>query len=213
MKIQTYVHLKSGNIALVNMAIDSSSFLPREFLPSQFFSNEDFPKLVVALILPTGLNGNNTIKLDDKGEPLLTAGREHPFSNSNADVRELRELTKDAIRTIRDALRLKLLPTDPDDDNDWDDDNFFKLLELGGVAHEFCTIPLKCFDKKVAPHLIEPTLKRRKREKVYICDLSIFPFSPELSPTLTLVLSPSDSPRPSSPSFQRSQQPPRRSTS
>ncbi|KAK7463480.1 hypothetical protein VKT23_006829 [Stygiomarasmius scandens] len=166
MKLQSYVRLKSGTTALVNMAIDSSSFLPREFLPSQYFTNDDFPKLIVALILPTLLNVKNTIELDDKGEPVLTAGRGHPFSNDDPDVKELRGLTKELVRVVKEVLNIELRPTDPDDNNDWNDDNFFKPLELGGVAHELGTIPLK---------------------SIYVCDLSIFPWSPEVNPTLTLV--------------------------
>ena len=71
---------------------DFSSFLPREFLPSQFF--RDFPKLIVAFILPTELNDKNTMDLDYKGEPVLTVGREVPFSNDDNDVVEVRELAK-----------------------------------------------------------------------------------------------------------------------
>jgi len=185
MKLQTYARLKSGNIALVNMAVDSSSFLPREFLPTQYFTNTDFPKLIVALILPTPLNPKNTIDLDDNGEPLLTAGRQTPFSNSDVDVVELRELTKKAIRTVRDTLQLELRPTDPDDNNDWDDDNFFTALELGGVAHELGTIPIKGSGSDRYP--LDDNLKVRQREGVHVCDLSIFPFSPEVNPTVTLV--------------------------
>ncbi|KIJ91507.1 hypothetical protein K443DRAFT_14331 [Laccaria amethystina LaAM-08-1] len=186
MEPQTYACLESGNIALVNMAIDSSSFLPREFLPSQFFRNEDFPKLVVAHILATDLNKNNSIELDED-EPVLIAGREHPFSNSTPDVKELRELTKEIIRTVKDTLKLELRPTDPDDTkNGWEYDNFFKPLELGGVAHELGTIPLRCFDKDT-PFLVDDDLRLQPSKNVYICDLSIFPFSPEVNPTLTLV--------------------------
>ncbi|ESK95382.1 hypothetical protein Moror_3820 [Moniliophthora roreri MCA 2997] len=188
MKLQSYVRLKSGTIALVNMAVDASSFLPREFLPSQVFTNDDFPKLIVALITPTPLNKKNTIDLDDKGEPVLTAGRDPPFLNSNPDVVELRSITKDLIRTVRDALQLQLRPTDPDNTpGGWDDTNFFKPLELGGVAHELGTIPLKAFSQPNRRYLLEGDLKLREREGVYICDLSIFPFSPEVNPTLTLV--------------------------
>ncbi|THU84054.1 FAD/NAD(P)-binding domain-containing protein [Dendrothele bispora CBS 962.96] len=169
MKLQSYVRLKSGTIAL-----------------SEYFTNDNFPKLIVALITPTPLNVKNTIELDGKGEPVLTAGRDPPFSNSDPDVKELRELTKELIRTVKDALQIELRPTDPDDNNDWDDDNFFKPLELGGVAHELGTIPLKGSDPK-RRFLLDEDLKLRGREGVYVCDLSIFPWSPEVNPTLTLV--------------------------
>lgn len=182
MKLQSYVRLKSGTIALVNMAIDSFSFLPRGFLPMPYYTNRDFPQLVVAFILPAPLNTDNTIDLNDKGEPVVTAGRKYPFSNGNRDVVELRELTKNIINTIKNVLKIELRPSGrfPDDDK------FFKVLELGGVAHELGTIPLECHNAPTR-FLLEPDLKLRGHEGVYVCDLSIFPFSPEVNPTPTLV--------------------------
>jgi choline dehydrogenase-like flavoprotein len=183
MKLQSYVRLKSGKIALVNMAIDSSSFLPREFLPSQFFRNEDFPKLTVASIIPTELIDKNTMDLDYKGEPVLSAGREVPFSNDDEDVAELRELTKKAISAVKEVLHIEIRLNDS---SDWDDDNFFPTLPFGAAGHELGTIPLKCHDNGKKYHL-EDDLRLRTREGVYVCDNSIFPFSPEVNPTLTLV--------------------------
>jgi hypothetical protein len=73
--------------------------------------------------------------------PRPVAGRDPPFSNSNAEVKDIREVARDAIIAVRDALKLQLLPVGPNGDYDWDDDNFFKPLELGGVAHELDTLP------------------------------------------------------------------------
>ena len=186
MKLQSYIRLDSGRIALINFAIDSSSFLPREFLPSQYFTNRNYPKLIAAIILPTDLNNKNTIELDDNEEPVVTAGREFPFSNSDAEVKEIRDVTKNAIIAVKDALNLQFLPTNADGDYDWDDDNFFTPLELGGVAHELGTLPLKRYDSNKR-FLVQPNLELVSRKGVYVCDLSIFPFSPEVNPTPTLV--------------------------
>ena len=186
MKLQSYIRLDSGKIALINLAIDSSSFLPREFLPSQYYTNRNYPKLVAAIILPTDLNRNNTIDLDDKGEPVLTAGRDPPFSNSDPEVLEIRDVTKNALNAVVDALKLQLLPADADGKYDWDDDNFFKPLELGGVAHELGTLPLRCYDSDKR-FLVQSDLELVSRKAVYVCDLSIFPWSPEVNPTPTLV--------------------------
>jgi choline dehydrogenase-like flavoprotein len=186
MKLQSYIRLDSGKIALINFAIDSSSFLPREFLPSQYFTNRNFPKLIAAIILPTDLNNNNTIELDANEEPVVTAGRDPPFSNSDAEVQEIRDLTKIAIIAVRDALKLQLLPTNANGDYDWDDDNFFTPLELGGVAHELGTLPLKCYDSNKRFH-VQSDLELVLRKGVYVCDLSIFPSSPEVNPTPTLI--------------------------
>jgi choline dehydrogenase-like flavoprotein len=186
MKLQSYIRLDSGKIALINLAIDPSSFLFREFLPSHRFTNRIFPKLTASVILPTELNRNNTIDLDANGEPVLTAGREYPYSNSDPVVQEIREVTKDAIIAVKDALKLQLLPVDANGEFDWEDDDFFAILGLGIVAHELGTLPVKCHDSD-KPFLVHPNLELVSRKGVYICDLSIFPFSPESNPTLTLV--------------------------
>ena len=54
------------------------------------------------------------------------------------------------------------------------------------MAHELGTIPLKCYNAK-RRFLLEPNLRLRGYEGLYVCDLSIFPFSPEVNPTPTLV--------------------------
>ena len=174
MKLQSYIRLDSGKIALINFAIDSSSFLPREFLPSQYFTNRNFPKLIAAIILPTDLNNKNTIELDDNQEPVIAAGRDPPFSNSDPEVQEIRDLTKKAIIAVADSLKLQLLPAGTNGEYDWDDDNFFTPLELGGVAHELGTLPLKCYDSN-KPFHVESDLELVLRKGVYVCDLFHLP--------------------------------------
>ncbi|THU77730.1 hypothetical protein K435DRAFT_877475 [Dendrothele bispora CBS 962.96] len=121
MKLESYVRLKSGTIAI----------------PVLSFTNDNFPKLIVAFFTSTPLNGKNTIEL---------------------------------IRTVKDALQI--------------DDNFFNLLELGGVVHEPGIIPLKGSDPKHR-FFIYKNLILRVREGVYVCNLPNFPMV--TNPTLTLV--------------------------
>jgi choline dehydrogenase-like flavoprotein len=188
MKLQTYVQLKSDDsIILANMAIDASSFLPREFLPNEFFRNENFPKLIVAFIRPTVLNKANTISLDSNQEPVVTINRAVPFSNSDPDVAELRDLTKEVIQVVTDTLSINLESDDDSDDSDddSDDDDYFKVLELGGVAHELGTIPMQGGNSSDG-YCLESDLELRGHNGVYVCDLSVFPYSPEANPTLTL---------------------------
>jgi hypothetical protein len=175
MKLQTYVDLPSQIHALANLAIDASSFLPREFLTDAYFRNENFATLTAAFIRPTALNENNTITLDANGEPIVTINRDPIFNNSDPDIVELRNLTREAVEVITDALPIEILRTPGDDD----DDTFFKTLELGGVAHELGTIPMANTKGK-------DNLKLRDQTGVYVCDLSVFPYSPEVNPTLTL---------------------------
>ena len=142
--------------------------------------------MVAAIILPTDLNIKNTIDLDDYWEPALTAGREHSFKNSNPEVQEIRDVSKQAIIAVVDALKLQLLPSDDNGQYNWDDDKFFKVLELGCVAHELGTLPLRCYDCKKR-FIVQHDLELVSRKGVYVCDLSVFPFSPEVNPTSTLV--------------------------
>ena len=189
MKLQSYIKLQSGKIALINFAIDSSSFLPREFLPTHHFTNKNFPKLIAAIILPAELNKANTIDLDDDGEPVLTAKREFPFENSRPEIEEIRDVTKKALIAVKDVLKLQFLPVDvgAEDEYDWNDKNFFKELELGGVAHELGTLPLQCYDHLNDNFIVKPNLELKSYKGVFVCDLSVFPFSPEVNPTPTLV--------------------------
>jgi len=181
MKLQTYVKLpKRGSHALCNVSIDASSFLPREFLPNEFFRNEQFPKLIFAFIMPCNLNPKNDITLDKLKQPVVTINRESPFDNNDEDVAALRDLTKKAKKEIQDALNIEYI----DDKGDVEGtERFFKPLELGGVAHELGTIP---FPGATTSSCIDQNLKLRDHTGVYVCDLSIFPMSPEVNPTLTL---------------------------
>ncbi len=68
------------------------------------------------------------------------------------------------------------------------------LAELGGVAHEVGTLRMEVRDGGVAERrqqmregLVDVDLAMKGVERLYVCDLSIFPTSPAANPTLTLV--------------------------
>ena len=187
MKLQTYVRTNATgvrNLALANMAIDASSFLPREYLTNEYFVNENYLKLIAAFIRPNPLNKNNTITLNhahnvlDK-EPIVTINRDPPFNNLDSDVQVLRDLTIEARQVLADTLSIDI------DTSNEDPNNFFKLLQLGGVAHELGSIPMRGSDKNT-PYCLNDDLSLHKHKGVYVCDLSVFPYSPEVNPTLTL---------------------------
>lgn len=183
MKIQTYVRLGNdiakGDIALANFSIDADSFLPKSFMPSQFYRNESPPKFIAAFIRPAPLNKKNTIELDAKGEPIVTMHRDPLFSNSHKHVVELKKLTKEAMEVLKKALSIEIHGTENDKD-----DEFFKPLGLGGVAHELGTIPMP--GRPDEPSCLDENLKLRDHKGIYVCDLSVFPYSPEVNPTLAL---------------------------
>jgi hypothetical protein len=125
------------------------------------------------------LNKRNTIELDANDEPIVTMHRDPKFSNTNKHVAELRNLTKEAMQVLQKALSIEIHGTEKDED-----ENFFKPLGLGGVAHELGTIPMA--GRPDEPYCLETDLKLRGHKGIYVCDLSVFPYSPEVNPTLTL---------------------------
>ncbi|KAG6809519.1 hypothetical protein H0H92_015932 [Tricholoma furcatifolium] len=204
MKLQTYVRLKSNRIALLNVAVGASSFLPRTSFPKQRrFTNLEFPRMIAAFIFPEPLLQTNTIELNPAPprnnlakrrdtEPVVNAGRRQPFNSSaqdRGDIVDLRTLTKSVFKTLQDELKLcDMCVLDPDGAQiEVTDDKFFKALELGGVAHELGTIPMQNGSNSLSSSCLDQNLKLRNTANVYVCDLSIFPFSPEVNPTLTLV--------------------------
>ncbi|KAG6834421.1 hypothetical protein H0H93_009738, partial [Arthromyces matolae] len=203
MKLQTYVRMKSKRIALLNVAVGASSFLPRSMYPQlQGYTNTEHPKMIAAFIFPEPLVNSNTIELDTNSrneikrrdaEVTVNAGRRQPWNTTakdKGDIEDLRELTKKVFKTIHDELGLCDLCIVRKDGSILrvTDESFFHFtpLQMGGVAHELGTIPMRrgarrgCIDENLK-------LPDEIAKNVYVCDLSVFPFSPEVNPTLTLV--------------------------
>ncbi|KAF8307455.1 FAD/NAD(P)-binding domain-containing protein [Clavulina sp. PMI_390] len=179
MKLQSYLRPRPGSpIALANIAIDASSFLPRGPVGNDRV-NQTFPLLTAAFIRPTELSKTNIIRLDDDGEPVVTVARDRRTGDDKADVAQLQDVTIKAIEVIKEALQIEIL------DEDKDCDDFFRYLELGGVAHELGTIPMP--GTKKSPSCVDSDLKLRSKQGIYVCDLSVFPYSPEVNTSLTLV--------------------------
>ena len=91
----------------------------------------------------------------------------------------LRNLTKEAMQVLQKALSIEIHGTKEDKD-----ESFFKPLGLGGVTHELGTIPMPGRPNK--PYCLEADFKLRGHKGTYVCDLSVFPYSPEVNPTLAL---------------------------
>ncbi|KAG9019395.1 hypothetical protein FRB90_002905 [Tulasnella sp. 427] len=178
MKLQTYVDLGKGNIALANMSIDASSFLPRGRA-----RDNGLPKFIMVFIMRAPLKSQNLVELvEGRDEPQVTITRSPARISDNqekADLEKMKTLTDSIMETIRKVLQIEFVDQDGDTDE-------FKYLELGGVAHELGTIPMPMGAAISDSHCIDSNLKLRDREGVYVCDLSVFPYSPEANPTLTL---------------------------
>ena len=186
MKLQSYVtprgpppssHIDpSPEVVLANISVDASSFLPRGDV---IYDNT--PKWTIVFVRATDLNSANTIELVND-EPVVKIVRAHPAERSfHLDL--LRCVAEEAKATTAQVLNAEFLDsTSPAPQTK---DNYFNVLELGGVAHELGTVPMKQADETKA-YCLNDDLSLRDHKGVYVCDLSVFPFSPEVNPTLTL---------------------------
>ncbi|KAG8940887.1 hypothetical protein FRC03_005030 [Tulasnella sp. 419] len=174
MKLQTYVTLEKDQIALANMSIDASSFLPRSQRP------EDIPRFIMVFILQNPLHQENSIKLVEN-EPVVTMKR-YQHLNRDGLIKKMQKVTYESVNALKDTLKVDFLE---DSDPKSHCDIKFCCLELGGVAHELGTVPMPN-STRTNDYLVDESLKLCNHEEIYVCDLSVFPYSPESNPTLTL---------------------------
>lgn len=174
MKMQSYFALpgEPSRIGLANISLDTTSFLPRGTV-----SYKNLPGFVVAFIIPTPLEPTNSVVLVDD-EPRVYIKRSQDLTSDQRAAYEARmeSIAKNAVGVISDHLRIEFIDQAPQDP-------YFSYLELGGVAHELGTLPMPT---PSASGCIDESLKVNDTNNVYVCDLSIFPVSPEVNPTLTL---------------------------
>ncbi|KAG9002997.1 hypothetical protein FRB93_011284 [Tulasnella sp. JGI-2019a] len=177
MKLQTYFNMDvDGRFGLANMSIDASSFLPRSKK-----ADKNLPQMIMAFILPCALESGCSITLEgDEPKVVMTRTQEYSKANRILYLERMKRITDSAIETIKSQLEVELV-----NEEGRENEEYLSYLELGGVAHELGTLPM--------PHRgvnggnsIDADLKLMHHSNVYICDLSIFPMSPEANPTLTL---------------------------
>lgn len=175
MKLQTYFALGDGQMGLANISLDASSFLPRGEV-----ADTNLPNFIISFIIPAQLEQTNSVTLTDKGEPHVKMVRTQTITVNERRVYtdRMRDLTETARNVIKEHLNVEWVPhqekTDP----------YLSYLELGGVAHELGTLPMP--DRDNSPHCVDIDLKLEGSNNIFVCDLSVFPCSPEVNPTLTL---------------------------
>ncbi|QRV86928.1 GMC oxidoreductase [Ceratobasidium sp. AG-Ba] len=176
MKLQSYVRLR-GEACLANMSIDASSFLPRGAA-----KGDDLPQFIMVFIVPRELVKNNSIWIDEKtDEPVIRMDRGPDASEDQKT--DMRVLTVAAMTSLVETIGLQFV--DFKGAPITQDKIVLHQLQLGGVAHECGTLPMtnssteNCLDTNLALH---PDLAKN----VHVCDLSVWPFSPESNPTLSL---------------------------
>ncbi|KAG9036847.1 hypothetical protein FRB95_007692 [Tulasnella sp. JGI-2019a] len=176
MKLQTYFLMGTRNrrFGLANMSIHASSFLPRANVV-----DKNLPQMIMAFILPCPLERSCEITLDGT-EPKVVMNRTQEYDQDDRKhyLKRMEEIMKIAICTIEKNLKVKFVDEDRPGD-------YLSYLELGGVAHELGTLPMPghCLTETGS---VDENLKLADYNGVYVCDLSIFPMSPESNPSLTL---------------------------
>lgn len=194
MKLQSYVRSSrddSAELVLANMAIDASSFLPRGYV-----SYDNLPKWIIVFVRSAELNTANTIKLVED-EPVIRISRGKPVDKATSDM--IDRSVERAKETVNRVLNVEWVGTQGSG-----------MVPLGGVAHELGTVPMKqpccemcdgdpyceafksrCKECKPSceanrPYCVDEDLALHGYHGVYVCDLSVFPYSPEVNPALTL---------------------------
>lgn len=97
-------------------------------------------------------------------------------------LERMKDVTESAVDVIGKTLDVEFVDKDA-----LRNGKYLSYLELGGVAHELGSLPMPGSSNSNSKHAINDDLKLcTGHEGVYVCDLSIFPMSPEANPTLTL---------------------------
>ncbi|KAF5681253.1 FAD NAD(P)-binding domain-containing protein [Fusarium heterosporum] len=186
-KLQTDItfHNIDNSTALANISLDASSFLPRRDIP-----DSELPQFIIAYILPSQLAPDNEIKLDEQGRTRIKVryAEDHKLEQKKT---LLKDFAVDAMNKIASSLDIQFVK------HKFDMDDYVILPEVtvdqielgelgpGGVAHELGSIPMpNAFNKN---GILDANLKMQYGwDNVYVCDLSVFPYSPAANPTLSL---------------------------
>jgi len=161
---------RKRDIALVNMSIDASSFLPWRTL-----KDNSIPKLIVVFVLKSELNPAN--KIEVRGNVTEVTIERLNDDDLPAKKRDMMKIAEDAINTVGKVLKVDLLPPGSGE-------GVLRRLELGAVAHELGSIPMSQRDGETA--CLDADLVLRGFTNVSVCDMSVLPVSIEVNPTLTL---------------------------
>ena len=177
MRLQTHTKLgtKKQVAAIVNMWLDASSFLPRRHV----LDGND-PRLLMFFILPSELNLDNSITLDNNSDPVIHIKR-IIGGDENRIKDDMCAVVAQVMGDLSKELGVSFSEKAPNR-NDMDS----LRLKLGVVAHELGSLPMG--NPKISEQIpaLDDNLKLVIGQNVYACDLSVFPYSPDANPSLTL---------------------------
>ncbi|KAF7340703.1 FAD/NAD(P)-binding domain-containing protein [Mycena sanguinolenta] len=187
MNLQTDITFNQldNTTVLANISLDASAFLPRRVVP-----DSELPQFIIAYILPSELQTNNSIELNKKNDPRIKVGyAKEPMLERKKKV--LREFSVDVLNKLAAVLEIQFvkheqaqaryIPLETVTVQD------IELGEVGpgGVAHEMGSLPMP--NNSGDEGVLDSNLQMKYGwSNVYVCDLSVFPYSPAANPTLTL---------------------------
>ena len=171
------------SVSLCVVALDTTSFLPRDDLPG------DLPVGSVSWILPTKLSPRNNIELNDENEPRISVDwADDPYLEEKKEV--MRDFAVDAMNKVAKVLGIKWAELKGGDYHlilrDVEAaDIALRSIGPGIWAHEQGSIPMP--NQKLEGGVVDEHLRMKYGwDNVSVCDLSVFPYSAASNPTLTL---------------------------
>lgn len=171
--------------ALLNVAINANSFLARDFCPSQLIrrngelcnvTNLDptrYDTVNVTIENRADLSEENEVLNIPSPEPVVRI--KHTI-NDKTKYEKGQQRMQDLATQIRNVL-LECSPSEPAPR--------LSRAGFGAVAHEVGTMRIKG-PKTDQSYVVDEGLRVQGFNNLYVCDLSIFPFSPPANPSLTL---------------------------
>jgi choline dehydrogenase-like flavoprotein len=170
---------------LATVSLNASSCLPRQNLAESLL-----PQFIIAFTLASALARDNEITLNAKREPHLTIGYgDDPHLDEKKEV--LRDFAIDVMNKFANKLDLQFMQHDSPSTSHVpiarvtrDVVRDLRVLGPGVVGHELGSIPMAT---KTQEGIVDRNLKMQHGwDNVYVCDLSVFPYSPVASPSLSL---------------------------
>ena len=182
MKFQSEIEIDKEP-ALLNVAVNANTFLSRDFaaFPTQSLdksgnvkassssesSNNDMVNITLEFQSP--LSEDNEVLSLPSSDPVIHIRRSTASADKKAMMQQLAKQTRQNFLGVSSEEGPR-----------------FALAGFGVVAHEVGTMRIKG-PKTREDYVVDENLQVRGREKLYVCDLSVFPVSPAANPSLTLV--------------------------
>ena len=170
---------------LVNVAINANTFLAREFCKSQHLgrqgeplddirpSPDEYDTINITIETQADLSTENQVLNIPTPDPVVHI--RHIIQNEKK-YETMQIQMQDLATQIRNKL-LRISPSEPAPR--------LSKAGFGAVAHEVGTMRIKG-PRSEKDYVVDENLKVKGVDHLYVCDLSIFPFSPPANPSLTL---------------------------